>query len=310
MRNATLKQLRVLAAVARTGSVTRAAEALHVSSPAVTLQLQALQHDAGLPLVERSPTGMAVTAAGREIVEAAGRIEAILSDCDAVLAALSGAERGMIHVGVVSTAKYFAPRALAAFARARPGIDLDLVVGNRADIIAGLRDHTLDLAIAGRPPDELVVDAAVIGDHPHVVVAHPDHPLAGQHDVPAQALGAETFLVREPGSGTRGLMERFFAEAGIAPRIGMQIGSNETIKQAVLAGLGLSFLSAHTIELEAESGRLAILDVTGLPILRQWFVVHLAERRLMPAATLLRRFLTEEGAAYLPDYRAVLQRRP
>ena len=307
MRNVTLKQLRVLTAVARTGSVTRAANALHVSPPAVTLQLQALQQEAALALVERSPAGMAVTAAGREIVDAAGRIEAILSDCTAMLAALSGAERGTIHVGVVSTAKYFAPRALAAFARARPGIDLDLVVGNRAEIIEGLRNHTLDLAITGRPPAELAVEAAVIGDHPHVVVAHPDHPLAPQRAVPARALGDEIFLVREPGSGTRGLMERFFADARIAPRIGMQIGSNETIKQAVLAGLGVSFLSAHTIELEVESGRLAILDIAGLPIVRQWFTVHLAERRLMPAAALLRRFLTEQGAGYLPAFHAGLQ---
>ena len=305
MRHVTLKQFRVLAAVARTGSVTKAAQALHVSPPAITLQLQALQDHAGLPLVERSPSGVVLTLAGREVVEAAGRIEAVLSDCAATLAALSGAERGTVSVGVISTAKYFAPRALAAFARAHPGLELQLVVGNRAEIIEGLRSHALDLAVTGRPPDELGVEAAGIGDHPHVVVASHDHSLVPLHRIPPKALADEIFLVREPGSGTRGLMERFFADAGIAPRIGMQIGSNETIKQAVLAGLGIAFLSAHTIEMEIDTGRLAVLDVVGLPIVRTWYVVHLTERRLMPGTRALCEFLTSEGRRFLPDLGAV-----
>lgn len=308
MRHVTLKQLRVLAAVARTGSVTKAALALHVSPPAVTLQLQALQDEAGLPLVERSPSGMVLTLAGREVVEAASRIEAVLSDCNALLAALAGAERGTVSVGVISTAKYFAPRALATFARAHPGLELKLIVGNRAEIIEGLRGHTLDLAVTGRPPDELGVEAAVIGDHPHVIVASHDHPLATAHGISPGTLNAEVFLVREPGSGTRGLMERFFADAGIAPRIGMQIGSNETIKQAVLAGLGIAFLSAHTIELEVGTGRLVVLDVVGLPIVRTWYAVHLRERRLMPGTRALCEFLTSEGRRFLPDLEATLAR--
>ncbi len=305
MRHVTLKQMRVLAAVARTGSVTKAAQALHVSPPAVTLQLQALQDQAGLPLVERSPSGMVLTLAGREVVEAVGRIEAVLSDCAAILAALSGAERGTVSVGVISTAKYFAPRALAAFARAHPGLELQLVVGNRAEIIEGLRGHALDLAVTGRPPDELGVEAAEIGAHPHVVVASHDHPLVPVRRIPPEALADEIFLVREPGSGTRGLMERFFADAGIAPRIGMQIGSNETIKQAVLAGLGIAFLSAHTIEMEIDTGRLAVLDIVGLPIVRTWYVVHLTERRLMPGTRALCEFLTSEGRGFLPELGAV-----
>lgn len=307
MRHVTLKQLRVLAAVARTGSVTKAAQALHVSPPAVTLQLQALQDEAGLPLVERSPSGMVLTLAGREIVEAVGRIEAVLSDCNASLAALAGVERGTVSVGVVSTAKYFAPRALAAFARAHPGLELQLVVGNRAEIIEGLRSHALDLAVTGRPPDELGVEAAAIGDHPHVVVASHDHPLASLRHLAPAALNGEAFLTREPGSGTRDLMERFFADAGIAPRISMQIGSNETIKQAVLAGLGIAFLSAHTIELEVGTGRLAVLDVVGLPIVRTWYAVHLSERRLMPGTRALCEFLTSEGRRFLPDLGAALR---
>ena len=201
---------------------------------------------------------------------------------------------------MVSTAKYFAPRVLAAFSRAHPGIELRLVVGNRAEIIAGLRDHELDLAVMGRPPEDLEVVLAVIGEHPHVVVAAPAHPLAGRPALPPGDLAGETFLVRERGSGTRMLMQEFFDRSGIAPRFGMEIGSNETVKQAVMAGLGIAFLSAHTIELEVQTQRLAVLDVAGLPIVRSWCVVRLSERRPMPAIDKVVLYLTEQGRLFLP----------
>ncbi len=300
MKNVTLKQLRVFAAVTRAGSVTGAAEALHVSPPAVTLQMKLLSEQLGLPLVERASGVMVPTHAGRVLAETVHRIEAILGDTGAALAALAGSESGTVHVGVVSTAKYFAPRVLAAFARAHPRIEMRLMVGNRADVIRGLQEHDLDLAVMGRPPEEIAVTAWVIGDHPHVVVAPATHALADRRAVPPKALAGETFLVREPGSGTRTLMERFFAESGIAPRVGMEIGSNETVKQAVMAGLGIAFLSAHTIDMEVQAGRLVILDVVGLPIVRQWHVVHMTERRLMPAADLVGRYFTEQGRLFLP----------
>lgn len=303
MRNVTLKQLRVFAAVARTGSVTRAAQQLHVSAPAVTLQMQLLQDQVGLPLVERTSAGMTPTEAGRQLLETVGRIEALLTDCAAVLGGLAGGERGSVSVGVVSTAKYFAPRALAALHRTHPAIELRLTVGNRAQVIAGLADYSLDVAVMGRPPQELDVVAAEIGEHPHVIVAPPDHPLAGRQSLPAAVLASESFLSREPGSGTRTLMERFFAEVNIAPRMGMQIDSNETIKQAVIAGLGIAFISGHTIEAEVLGRRLAVLDIAGLPIIRNWYVVHMRERALLPSAHVARRFLTDEGRAYLPTIR-------
>ena len=301
MRNVTIRQLRALSALARTGSVTRAAELLHLTPPAVTLQLQALQQEAGVPLVDRGPAGMVLTDAGREVAAAAHRIDTVLGECEAVLGDLAGARRGAVGAGITSTAKYFAPRALGAFSRRHPGLELRLAVGNRAETIAGLRDHSLDLAVMGQPPEELAVQATVIGPHPHVVVTATDHRLVGQKRVMPAALESEIFLVREEGSGTRNLMQRFFADAGVAPRIGMELGSNETIKQAVLAGLGIAFLSAHTIELEVQTGRLAILDVVGLPAMRQWYVVHLSDRRLTLAARALHTFLIDEGAQYLPD---------
>ena len=307
MRNATFRQLRALAALARTGSVTRAAELLHLTPPAVTLQLQALQHEAGMPLIDRGPAGMRLTDAGREVAAAAQRIDVVLGECEAVLGDLAGGRRGAVGAGITSTAKYFAPRALGVFTRRHPGLELRLAVGNRAETIAGLRDHSLDLAVMGEPPEDLAVQATTIGPHPHVIVTAADHPLAGVRRIPPEALEGEIFLVREEGSGTRNLMQRFFADAGVAPCIGMQLGSNETIKQAVLAGLGIAFLSAHTIELEVQTQRLVILDVLGLPVTRQWYAVHLADRRLTLAARTLHAFLVTEGASFLPVVCSSLQ---
>jgi len=301
MRNVTFKQLRALAAVVRTGSVTAAAQRLNVSPPAVTLQMQLLQDQAGLPLVERTPNGTMATDAGNEILRAVDQIETILADCTAALASIAGTKRGTVSVGVVSTAKYFAPKVLGAFSRLHPGIDLKITIGNRAEMVDGLTRYEIDLAVMGRPPDELDVELDVIGAHPHVIIAPVDHKLAGKPKIPARLLASENFLVRELGSGTRALMERFFAQEGISPKFGMVIASNETIKQAVIAGLGIAFISGHTIDSALAMNSVTILDGEGLPIVRQWCVVHLRPRRLMPAVATIRAFFVEEGPKYLPD---------
>jgi DNA-binding transcriptional LysR family regulator len=266
--------------------------------------MRELEQRAGMPLVERTATGIVPTEAGQEVIRAAQRIELTLAECADALAALRGLEGGHVSIGVVSTAKYFAPQALGAFARANPSIEMRLEVGNRAAIVAALAANTLDLALTGRPPEELAVEKAVIGEHPHLIIAKPDHPLAGRRRVAPALLGEETFVVRESGSGTRNLMERFFAQASITPRIGMEISSNETIKQAVMAGLGIAFLSAHTVAAELADGRLVALDILGMPVVRQWFIVHLARRRLLPAAAALRQFLIDEGRTFLPTVEA------
>ncbi|MDQ0467130.1 LysR family transcriptional regulator [Labrys wisconsinensis] len=307
MRNVTMKQLRTFAALVKAGSVTGAAQSLNITPPAVTLQMQLLQEQAGLPLIERTSAGMTPTDAGREVLAAAERVAAVLSECEAGLAELAGSQRGTASVGIVSTAKYFAPRALAAFARQHPEITLHLTVGNRSEIIAGLRQLDFDIAIMGRPPEELEVEATVIGENPHVIIAAPDHPLAGRRAIDPALLAGETMMVREPGSGTRSLMERFFADARVAPRRGMQMSSNETIKQAVMAGLGIAFISGHTIEAEIASGRLTMLDIVGLPVIRQWMIVHLRQRRLMPAVKTLCRFLIDHGETFLPVPRTGFQ---
>jgi DNA-binding transcriptional LysR family regulator len=300
MRHVTLRQLHTFAEVLRCGSFAAAAQALHLTPPAVTLQMRELEERAGLPLIERSGSKLEATEAGREVATAAQRVDLALADCADALNALRGLKGGRVSIGVVSTAKYFAPHALGAFAREYPSVEIRLEVGNRSTIVAALAANTLDLALTGRPPEDLDVDREPIGAHPHVIVARPAHPLARSKHLAPAVLGDETFLVREPGSGTRNLMERFFTESKVAPHIGMEMASNETIKQAVMAGLGIAFLSAHTVAAELADRRLVMLDIVGLPVVRQWFIVKLVRRRLLPAAQALRQFLIDEGEKYLP----------
>ncbi len=302
----TRRQLRAFSAVVEAGSISKAAQRLNLTPPAVSLQMRQLEEAAGLPLLDRMREGVRPTDAGRAVLKAAGTVEGAMSACAEEIAALSGIERGRVAVGIVSTAKYFAPRALALFSREHPGVDVRLVVGNRDLVLSALRDLSIDLAITGRPPDDIAIDRAVIGDNPHIIIGRPGHPLAGKRNVPLARFSDETFLLREEGSGTRMLMERLFAEAGLKPNIGMEISSNETIKQAVMAGLGIALISAHTVAAELEDGRLIAFDVSGLPLVRQWFVIKRAERRLPPAAQALWSLFVKRG----PDYLAAWALRP
>jgi len=205
-----------------------------------------------------------------------------------------------VSIGAVSTAKYFVPFAIAAFSRLHPKIDITLSIGNREEIRQALRGYDLDFAIMGRPPPEVEVDTHLIGDHPHIIVAAKGHWLARDFGLAAVDLSHETFLTREPGSGTRMLMEQLFEASELKPTIGMEMSSNETIKQAVIAGLGIAFISAHTVASELEDGRLVALDVAGLPVVRQWFVVRRQDKVLLPPAQAMLDFLGAEGARFLP----------
>ena len=300
MKNVTLKQLRLIRAAHERGSFAAAAEATHVTPPAVTMQIKALEEEIGLPIFERDGHRLIPTAAGQELVDAARRIDAVLFDARESLEAMRRIDGGRVTVGVVSTAKYFAPRMLAAFTRLHPKVELNLVVGNRKEILDRFLAGDFDLAVMGRPPEDAPLEAHLIGHHPHVVVAAVDDPLASETHIAPERLAGRVFLVREPGSGTRILMERFLEKAAIHPKIGMEIGSNETIKQAVIAGLGLTFISAHTVAAEIEDRRLALLDVEGLPLWRRWYVCRLARKRPMPAVRLLADFLTTRGETFLP----------
>jgi len=300
MHRVTLRQLRALAAVVEAGTVSRAAEALHVTAPAVTQQLQKLEACAGMPLFERTPDGIRPTEAGDEMLSTGARMENALRQCAESLDLLGGAEHGRVAVGLVSTAKYFAPRVLAEFMKTHPRVEVRVEIGNRAAIMAALRDFDLDFAVTGRPPKEFEINSVVIGDHPHIVIAPPDHRLAKRKRLPFSALASEKFLLREQGSGTRLLMRRLFADAGLNPDLGLELGGNETIKQAVMAGLGVALISAHAVTAELADGRLVALKATGLPVVRQWFVVRPESKRLLPAARDLWDFFAVSGARFLP----------
>ncbi|MBB5049738.1 LysR family transcriptional regulator for metE and metH [Rhodopseudomonas rhenobacensis] len=299
-RTVSIRQLRALAALAGSGSITAAANKLHLTQPAVTLQLRNLQALAGLPLIQRQSDGMTLTDAGAEVLALCERIEAAIAACETSLDMIAGKTAGRISIGAVSTAKYFVPFMISAFQKLHPKIDVKLSIGNREEVSNALKGYELDIAIMGRPPVGIDMDVHLIGDHPHVIIASTAHRLARKHRIELGALAQETFLTREPGSGTRSLMEQLFESAGIRPTIGMEMSSNETIKQAVIAGLGIALLSAHTVATELDERRLVILDVVGLPVVRQWFVLSRKDKVLLPPARAMLDFLSAKGAQFLP----------
>ena len=301
LRHITLRQLKVFEAVARHLSFSRAAAELHLTQPAVSMQVKSLEAQAGLPLFEQVGKRIHLTEAGAEVARFALEVHSGLKDCEDTLAAIRGVAGGRLHLAVVSTAKYFAPRLLSEFSRRHPGVTVKLSVTNREQVIGELQANQVDLAIMGRPPRGLDVDATVFARHPHGIIASPEHPLARKRNLDLARLAGENFLIREPGSGTRMSMERIFADHGVKLASSMELASNETIKQAVMAGMGLAFLSLHTVGLELAAGKLVRLDVRGTPVTRDWHVVSRKGKRLSPLAESFRNFLSEEGAKLIEE---------
>lgn len=310
MKNVTLRQLKVFEAVATHLSFSRAAEELHLTQPAVSMQVQALADQVGVPLFEQMGKRIFLTAAGDELLRHARRVSQQLREAGEALGAIRGARGGRLTLGVVSTAKYFAPRLLAAFRRQRPEADLRLGVFNRETLVDQLGDNQVDLAIMGTPPKEFETVASVFAENPHVIIAAADHPLAGRKRIEPKDLADEPFLIREPGSGTRGAMERFFAAHELQLANTMEMGSNETIKQAVMAGMGLAFISEHTIGLELAVGRLVRLPVAGTPVMRHWYVVHRADKQLLPMTVDFLAFVRSEGPRLIVEQAPIVPASP
>jgi len=299
LRNVTMRQLQIFSSAARHLNFSRTSEELHLTQPAVSMQIKQLEDSAGLALFERIGKRVFLTEAGTELYRHAQQVLGAIKDAEDILGAMKGLEGGRLTIGVVSTAKYFAPKLLAMFNERHPSLELKLQVNNREAVIQMLARNEIDIAVMGTASRQLDTVAAPFARHPLVVIAHPGHPLAHRKRIPLKALESETFIVREPGSGTRSAMERFFSERRINVRVGMEISSNETIKQAVMAGMGISFLSLHTIGLEVRSGLIGLLEVEGTPIMRTWNLVHLLSKLLSPAAEAFRYYVLEEGEAYL-----------
>jgi len=298
--NVTFRQLRVFVEVAQQGSMLRAAESLHLTPPAVSMQVKEIESQIGLALFDRHGRQVSLSTAGEYFLVHAKRLLANLKDAENAMARFKRLEHGVLTIGLVSTAKYFVPRLLARFHEEHPGVEVRLrVVGNREQLVKLMEAGEVDLSIMGRPPKEIATRAEAFAAHPMVFVCPPGHPLLSIGHAPVVALDGYPFIVREHGSGTRAAMEAFFAEHRFEPRISMEMSSNETIKQAVMAGMGLSFLSLHTIGLEVRSGLMHVLDVEGTPVMRMWNLVHLQSKVLSPAAEAFRYFIIEHGEAHL-----------
>lgn len=303
----TLKQLRAVIAVADSRSLTRAADQLGLTIPAVHAQLAGLETAVGGSVFDRAD-GFACSDEGLIILAAARRIEVALNRAQAEIEALRRGEAGRVTLGVVSTGKYFAPSLVRMLMDAVPSAEIALKIGNREATIEGLASGALDLAIMGRPPREPVVDAIPLGPHPHGIVLPRGHRLEGRHGITAEDLASETFISREAGSGTRILMTRYLDRIGEGFEYQtVDMDSNETIKQAVIAGLGIAFLSLHTAVEELRSGRLRLLDAPGLPIERTWYLVSLQRDRPSPLAMRLAREIAARASAVLASLQGDLE---
>jgi molybdate transport repressor ModE-like protein len=305
----TLRQLKALHAIVAEGKITAAAEALRLTPPAVHSQLKTLEATIGCPLVARTGgDGFRPTSEGEALLAAHAEMHAALERAIHQIEALRKGQAGSVVLGVVSTAKYFAPGIVALLRRELPDLEVVLRIGNRQRMLAALAGRELDLCIMGRPPREPRVDSAVLGPHPHVLIASPAHRLAGRGPVSAEDILGEHFVMREPGSGTRILASRYLDEIGAGQEIdATEMESNETIKQAVMSGLGIALISGHTVVEELRTRRLALLDSVGLPIVRQWFVVRREDAAPTMAARSVWNWIMERRADLLPDFDAAVR---
>ena len=283
-------------AVARLGSYTRAAEELYLAQPTVSMQLKKLADTLGLPLFEQIGIRIQPTDTGRELYATCQEVFHALANLEMKIADLKGVKRGRLRLAVISSANYLAPQLLGQFGRLHPGIEFSLKVTNRERLLERIRGHEDDLCIFGQPPREIDVEAYPLVPNPLVVMASRNHPLVGVPHISLKRLLEEPFIMREPGSGTRDAMLRLFESKGLnPPTVRMEFSSNEAIKQAIGAGLGVSVLSLHSLALEGTSGPIAILDVQGFPIQRHWYIVQPKGKRLSVIGQAFLDFVKQEG---------------
>jgi DNA-binding transcriptional LysR family regulator len=296
MKNLTLRSLRIFEATAACASFSRAAELLELTQPAVSMQIRQLEAEVGMVLIDKRARPLALTDAGRELLVHARAILSQVRIAEDALGSLQGALRGQLHLGVVGPANYFAPLLMHAFRQLHPEVRLKLTLDKREPLLASLAEHRVDLVIAGFPPALADVEAVPFARNPHCIVAAPSHRLAAQSDVPWEALRDEPFLFREPGSATRQFLDHLLLSNALRVNRATELHGNETIKQAVMAGMGISFLSAHTFQCEAEAGKLVVLDVVDMPKTLDWCVLHRRDSPLTGVHQAFHAFVVERGA--------------
>lgn len=302
MKNATLRQLKIFETVARHLSYARAAEELHLTQPAVSIQVKTLGEHVGIVLFEQLGKKIYLTPGGMEVLHFSRAIIQQFQEAEEALTQFKGITGGKLNVAVISAGDYFFPRLLVEFARRHAGVTLNLTVHNREELLGQLANNLTDLAIMVRPPQDMDTINESFAPHPYVIVAPPDHPLVSKKSIPMSVLKREPFVVREKGSDTWHSMEEGFGRHLAELNLAMKIKSTETIKQAVIAGMGVSFLSAHTITLELQAGSLAVLDVQGFPMMLNWYVIHRKNKRLPPVALAFKNFLMSDGAALIQKF--------
>lgn len=295
----TLRQLEVFEAVARFESYTRAAEKLHLSQPAVSMQIKQLEESVGLPLFEQIGKKIHLTHAGREFYVYSQGISHLLDEAESVIEELKGVQSGRLAISVATTASHFATRLLAAFAQRYEGVTISLDITNRESLRRQLENNEPDLVIMGQPPDGVDVESEIFMENPLVMIAPSNHDMANKKNISLKRFADEHFVVRETGSGTRSAIQRFFEEHGVPFHTGIEMSSNEAIKQAVEAGLGLGIVSIHTLELELETKRLVLLDVEDFPIMRHWHIVQRSGKRLSPVAQAFKQFVLDEAEHFI-----------
>lgn len=296
-KTASLRQLATFQAVARLGSVSLAADELHLSQSAVSIQIAGLEASAGAPLVVRTGRGVRLTEAGELLLGYADRLSALWSEASDEMATLLGAFSGTLRVGAVSTAEYWLPRLLVTFVNQNPRVKLKLHLANRSEVVRSLAAQEVDIAVMGQPPEELKVVASSFAKNPMAFMAAPNHPLMSDSDLTMDKLVSANLLVRERGSGSRMTVERLFREAGLRLRIGSELSSNESIKQMCAAGFGPAYLSLHTCVLEMNVGLLKMLPLPNNPVEREWFVVRIASKPMPQVTMAFEQFLLQYGQA-------------
>ncbi|WP_018294946.1 LysR family transcriptional regulator [Mariprofundus ferrooxydans] len=302
MIKATLQQLRLFEAVARLGSFTRAAEAIHLTQPAISIQVKRLEETLGAPLFEQMGKKIYLTAAGKELYATCRRVFDSLGTFEGKLDELRGEVAGPLNLAAVTTAKYFLPHYLGAFLRRYPKVLPQLKVSNRARITERMEANEDDIYILATLPERIDIEVHPFLKDELVVFAHPKHPLANKKNIPPELLLGERIISREAGSGIRMTFERLLAERGVTLEPYMELGSGEAIKQAVMSGIGIATLSTFSLKLELETGRLVVLDVEGMPIRRNWYAVHRRGKHLTPSALKFIEFLQTADISVLSEH--------
>jgi LysR family transcriptional regulator, low CO2-responsive transcriptional regulator len=299
VKNLTLRQIKIFISASKYMSFARAAEELHITAPAISLQIKEMEEDMGLALFTRENRKISLTTAGEYFLLYARRVSSTLKEASTTMERLRGTQIKALEIGMVSTAEYFVPQILAEFKKDYPNLQIRIEVRNRPQLVDLLRDGEIDLAIMGRPPKEIDTRVEAFASNPHVFIAHPQNPLVGRINVSPEALTEFEMIAREPNSGTRSIMEAYFTEHNISPIISMEMSSNEAIKQSVIANMGISFVSLHTVGHELASKQIIILDIQNTPIVRTWHVVALSKRNASQAAEAFRYFMLEKSGEIL-----------